>query len=347
MGDRLKKAVLPLAPEDQSPEHMANLGFREGACTMLDDDAFCAIHKVGGEEILPDICAAFPRIIRRAGNDVEMTAAMACPEIARMVMLDDDACEWVDLEEALFSRWGIAEPVDLDRNPPQGAAYPILRQALCACLLNSEHTALEAFSQALGLARRLDGLMAHGVRLSSGAIFASAGNLPILRPAGPTLMAVERVRNHLIGALHEFTEGPVGQTRRWLQKSRRMDWERGRSFIEKHHGPRMNRWIRNFSAHFFSAEPHVNSQSLRLHLCRIAVQVGVLRVLLISHPAILDPVRHEEATMPSGIDDLLVERAHTFTRYLMNSDVFRRSLWSIADEIHTEDDPEVLSWLDM
>jgi len=63
-------------------------------CTMLDDNGLCSIHSLYGEEALANTCASFPRRINY-GADVELTASLACPEIARKCLQNSDAVDFV------------------------------------------------------------------------------------------------------------------------------------------------------------------------------------------------------------------------------------------------------------
>lgn len=59
---------------------------------------WCGIHKAYGEEMLGDACHFFPRVTRRLGEKVVMTASMSCPEIARLSLREDGPTEAVNTE---------------------------------------------------------------------------------------------------------------------------------------------------------------------------------------------------------------------------------------------------------
>ena len=52
-------------------------------CVKLED-GLCGIHKRYGAEYLGDACYFYPRVTRRLGDQVIMTATLSCPEIARL-----------------------------------------------------------------------------------------------------------------------------------------------------------------------------------------------------------------------------------------------------------------------
>ena len=84
-----------------------------GYCSMLDKQGLCSVHAKHGEAVLGDVCTMFPRVISRAGEVVELSGALSCPEVVRRCI--DDA------ELLKFKRF---KPADL----PRSKNYPILRE---------------------------------------------------------------------------------------------------------------------------------------------------------------------------------------------------------------------------
>lgn len=60
------------------------------------EDGWCGIHKAYGDRMLGDACHFFPRVTRSLGGKTIMTASMACPEVARMVLTMDAPCDAVE-----------------------------------------------------------------------------------------------------------------------------------------------------------------------------------------------------------------------------------------------------------
>jgi len=59
-------------------------------CTKFDN-GLCGIHAKYGDEMLGDACNFFPRITRKIGTHMTMTASLSCPEIARLALLSDNS----------------------------------------------------------------------------------------------------------------------------------------------------------------------------------------------------------------------------------------------------------------
>lgn len=58
-------------------------------CLQLRD-GLCGIQQKYGSDYLSDACHFFPRMLRRLQGEVTMTATLACPEIARLVLTQPD-----------------------------------------------------------------------------------------------------------------------------------------------------------------------------------------------------------------------------------------------------------------
>jgi hypothetical protein len=74
-----------------------------GHCVKFEG-GLCGVHKQYGDRMLGDACHFYPRITRGLGEQVTMSGALSCPEIARLTLLGD--------EEALAFA-----PVEIDRLP--------------------------------------------------------------------------------------------------------------------------------------------------------------------------------------------------------------------------------------
>ncbi|MFP2912921.1 flagellin lysine-N-methylase, partial [Pyxidicoccus sp. 3LFB2] len=65
----------------------------DGHCAFLDARKLCSLHGAYGEAVLPDACATFPRTATRWGERLEVAGSLACPEVARLCLLAEDAVE--------------------------------------------------------------------------------------------------------------------------------------------------------------------------------------------------------------------------------------------------------------
>lgn len=90
----------------------------------------CGIHATKGPEMLSDACNFYPRIIRQIGDNTIITAALSCPEIARLMLFENaDATE---IETSLNRI-----PSNLKNYGDSGAVRAVHATFLSACQDNS------------------------------------------------------------------------------------------------------------------------------------------------------------------------------------------------------------------
>lgn len=89
--------------KDQAPELMAAVepGEAEDSWIMKKDKAsgycvklesgLCGIQKQHGAAYLSDACHSYPRVTRKLGDTIIMTAGVSCPEIARLMLEEENA----------------------------------------------------------------------------------------------------------------------------------------------------------------------------------------------------------------------------------------------------------------
>lgn len=87
-------------------------------CPMLDGDRLCRIQRRHGEELLPDVCAQYPRYLAQVGGRLELSGLLSCPEVARRALLAPDATELCEVGAGPLGRGVVAQDlgnVGLDR----------------------------------------------------------------------------------------------------------------------------------------------------------------------------------------------------------------------------------------
>ncbi len=90
--------------EAEAPELLASVVSGEATYVMKRDPAteacvkleqgWCGIHRDYGAAMLGDACYFFPRITRSIGDTIVTTAALSCPESARLMLLEADGFNW-------------------------------------------------------------------------------------------------------------------------------------------------------------------------------------------------------------------------------------------------------------
>ena len=90
--------------ESEAPELLASVTedrtgriMKRDACSdfcVKFEQGLCAIHRDLGSDFLGDACHFYPRVTRRLGNQVLMSAALSCPEITRLALFHEGGFDW-------------------------------------------------------------------------------------------------------------------------------------------------------------------------------------------------------------------------------------------------------------
>ena len=96
LGPRLQKLV-SINTEKTSDNNFARINLTGPGCPFLSE-GWCSIQKKLGEEYLPIMCSAYPRVMNIVDNVLQRSLDLSCPEAARIVLLDPNPMEF-DEEE--------------------------------------------------------------------------------------------------------------------------------------------------------------------------------------------------------------------------------------------------------
>ena len=86
----------------------------QGSCPFLAEDKLCKIHGSLGEDYLSVTCSAYPREYNIVNRVVEKAAAVSCPEIARLALLNPNIMEFVEVEESIISNTVYRRNIDFN-----------------------------------------------------------------------------------------------------------------------------------------------------------------------------------------------------------------------------------------
>jgi hypothetical protein len=100
-----------------------------GACPLFDD-GWCAIHSNFGLDMLPHVCAIYPRKLVRVTDRYELSATASCPEVARQILLHADAVDVVGFDPTTLNRIVLQEGLDIRDTRPFYRALTDVRGAM-------------------------------------------------------------------------------------------------------------------------------------------------------------------------------------------------------------------------
>ncbi|MFL5351249.1 flagellin lysine-N-methylase [Archangium sp.] len=289
-------------------------------CPFLDTERLCSLQRRHGEAVLPDICANFPRILTRWGERLEVSGTLACPEVARLCLLAEDALEPVpvDSTSTFVPRPEVARPIPVNSEDAYCLHAETLRDAMLRLLRQSQYPLASRLAMLGQLAYGLDGFYFRGTESFRGAERASARarlkeelqrfDIPevldavhedftgLSLPGGPCVglfSAVLKARG-ATGRGERFTTwvrgvleslqledgGASGPEAAWRIYVER--WQH----LETHHGERVRQYFHNAALHHLWRSPFTDSPSLLAYVLRLALKVGLLRLTLAGHPRV-------------------------------------------------------------
>ena len=318
-SERLHQCVTP-NPGRASTEH-AFLQMRpDGHCPLLDTERLCSLQRRHGDAVLPDICATFPRVVTRWGERMEVSGTLACPEVARLCLLAEDAVEPVPtpIESANVPRPETARHIPADAEDAYTFHAETVREALLRLLPRREYPLASRLAMLGHLAHGLDGFYFRGTESFRGEDRAAAEAqlrevlqrfespdvleavhrdfTGLTLPGGPCVglfssvlrarMAAgrgERFSTLARGVLESLglQEGAPGD----LDAAWRTYAERWRQ-LETLHGARLHQYFDKYAAHYVWRGPLIDAPSLLAYVFRLALRVGLLRLALVGHPRV-------------------------------------------------------------
>ncbi len=72
---------------------------KDNQCSLLEDSGLCKVHASKGTDYLSDTCHFFPRVHFRVGKTIKVSAKASCPEVARILLEEDEPFKLVDAEQ--------------------------------------------------------------------------------------------------------------------------------------------------------------------------------------------------------------------------------------------------------
>ncbi|WP_257460761.1 flagellin lysine-N-methylase [Archangium lipolyticum] len=306
-----------------APSERAFIQMRpDGHCPFLDTERLCALQRRHGDAVLPDICANFPRVVTKWGERVEVSGTLACPEVARQCLLEEDAVEPepVPALSRYVPRPEAARALPVHEKDAYTFHAETVRAALLRLVRRREYPLASRLAMLGQLAHGLDGFYFRGtesfqgeartgaeVRLSEElqrvespevleAVHRDFGGLTL--PGGPCVglftsvlrarMATgrgERFTTLVRGVLESLRldeGGPADLDTAWRTYAER--WHR----LEALHGERVHRYFHNSTLHHLWRAPFTDTPSLLAYVFRLALRVGLLRLTLVGHPRVAE-----------------------------------------------------------
>jgi lysine-N-methylase len=302
--------------------------------------------------VLPDPCVTFPRIVWKWNEHVEVAASVACPEMARRLLLEEGAVDLVPgpLEEV--PRLEVARPLPGELEDVYRVHAEAIRGAALRLLRRREFPLASRLSLLGQLAFRLDSVFRGAEPFAGNAEKAGEAVAALLQsfdapealesmhqdfsalevPGAPCLgllasmlkarRAVARgerfrpfvgkVLSSLWGS-EDAAGAPDAAWREYVSRGQR---------LEALHGARVDQYFVNYAVNQWLRSPFTEAPSLLAYVFRLALRAAMLRMALVGHPDVAALCAPEQGGSASPEDSqAALDRAAVECFYLVSRHV--------------------------
>lgn len=300
-----------VAPNERpsGAEHAFIVRAEGGSCSFLGEDRLCSLQRSYGEAALGEACAMFPRVLGRVGSRLELTATLACPEIARLCLLDETGVELVPVSPDLLPRLHVTRELHPSPADPYAARLDRLRAAALD-VLSRRHHPLPARLVALAhVAYALHPLLSRGspplqeggdreARLSEAleavaredTLEAMSRNLAALElPSAACAAALLSVVRSCLASPHDERTGGLARGLLEISGGAGTPWDAyapARDRLEARFGPRLEQYFHNYCVHHWFRSWYTEAPSLLSYLLQLTLRVALIRFALAGNPRI-------------------------------------------------------------
>lgn len=347
--ERFTRLVLP-NERPSSAEHAFIARAEGGGCSFLGDDGLCSLQRSYGEAILGEACAMFPRVLGRVGSRLELTATLACPEIARLCLLDETGVELVPISPDLLPRLHVTRELHPSPADPCAARFDRLRAAALD-VLSRRHHPLPARLVALAhVAYALHPLLSRGspplqdggegeARLSEAleavaredTLEAMSRNLAALElPSGACAAAFLPVVRSCLASPRDERAGDLARGLLEIFGGAGSPWDAyapARDRLEARFAPRLEQYFRNYCVHHWFRSWHTEAPSLLAYLLQLTLRVALIRFVLAGSPRIQALLARPEMPDPEAtavLDQAAVEAFQISAKLLEPSEAMEQ-----------------------
>lgn len=309
-----------------------------GCCGFLDGEGLCSLQRRHGEAALADICVTFPRVRSRWGERREVAGTLACPEVARLCLLAEDAMERVpapDME--------VARPERVGRIPEEALGLAETLRDAAVRLLGRREFPLASRLVFLGrMAALVDSLLGEEEAVGEWGALAEAlarfeapevlegmhRDFAALRPSGAMAAGLfaSVLRSRLGAAGARFgalmggvfasygapVEGAFDAEAAWRTYAER------RARLEALHGARVERYFHHACVNHWMRFPVTDAAALPGYVLLLTLRMAMLRFVLMGHPTVvaLCEGRVPAPEAPEALDAAAVECFQLLARYV-------------------------------
>lgn len=328
-----------------------------GNCSMLDTDKLCKIHKRYGEEVLSNTCAIYPKIAGRIGDRFELLGTPSCPEMARLILLGEDAMDFVPGDRAAFPRGLILREVDKDApDNYRRSFYPVRGLMLGLLRVTQFPIAARLFFLAFFADRTRASLRERPESFDGDQLFKLMHSLrefaileslaeqweQIVVPVPFGLSVVrelltlpsKKIPAPLTKLIAEVR--PTYEARGVTLDSELEDFftafEEQRPTLSARVAARLEQYVTRYAQQYVAREWFIMQPSLMQYVMGLLARVAVLRFLLLSHPELHALAAREDDAAITQLDAFAVRVVYALSRMLEHDEPLARQLIAELEE---------------
>ena len=325
----------------------------DGKCTQLDPAGLCSLHARLGEEVLPEICCAYPRFIGRVADRLELTGRMSCPEVVRLCLLGDATESLVPATPEPFGRFKVRFEVTPDDEVPYLTPFVHVRDAVIAICrdasvpIASRLYAIAALGERVQPFFRRDATTHEPERLvhellevrkpevmaelhaqltaspiDGAALSSVMGMIHSRLTAAPAFKRVVGVVARHLGEAAGVTD-PGDPWKQLMALGPQRIWDahiERREALSALQTERLERYLERYAANYFLQDWYPLSPTLLEHAMQLLLRVALIRYLLLAHPGFTPTADVAQ------LDRAAVEVVYATTRAYDHSEAVREAL---------------------
>lgn len=325
-----------------------------GDCTFLGQDKLCGLQQRFGEAVLSDTCTVYPRSVTRAGSRLELAGLTSCPEVARQLMLHDDAMELDSAQAPTFAR--PRERMALPDHPakPYVRYHDELRNLMMDLLSDRTYSLTTRLCFVAYFANRtVDFMNKDSSELDEERLLAEVefiqrpdvradlarefSSLPI-EPSftSRVVLALVQARSPVAGfrelldaVIQCYSGAPRGSSSVMPsdgQIAAIVDAYQRHKQQWAAFEPRIDRALANYAKNYWALEWYVASPNLLMHSVLLFARIATLRFLVHGHPWLAEAADKSEAEKDAAIDRAVVQTVQKFSRAFEHDSKFTEGL---------------------
>lgn len=348
------KVVRADGPKRTDRNHALMVLQDNGSCGFFGADKLCSLQKRYGEGVLSDTCSLYPRAASLSGQRRELAGLASCPEVARQLLLHDDAMDLVEVSPDAFPRPIVHNNLSVHPDVPYVKYHDELRNLVIDLLSAQDFPLASRLFFVAYFGNRTQSFLYRGVsKLDEPRLLSEVERIHnadmlfelhqqfmqlVPDPQFPTRVVLAMLRSRstipdLRRLLATVLERYVGKEKRDLVMSGGQVESLGPELVslylrerEKWQSwtPRIDRALTNLVKNYWVRDWYYTSPNLLMHSIQTTASIACVRFLLHGHPLLAEAEGASEEKTNELLERALVSTVQGFSRAFDHDAVFTK-----------------------